>query len=375
MASLSGWKIASVRGVELRIHVSLLFLLTYVILIAALQFPYVAARSGVPPTAISGGPYVWAFLFALGLFASVALHEFAHAFAAQSMGVHVRGITLMMLGGVSEMEQIPEKRLSEFRMAMIGPITSLALAAVMLFSRPYLGNPELSFYFYWLGRANLVLGIFNLLPAFPLDGGRALRSLLASRMGMLRATAVSVQIGKAFAWFLGIMGILSFNLLLLLIAFFLYGAAQSEYSFTLTRRILRGLTAREALIATSPVSETHSLAQAADQMINEKRSLLPVLMSDNRYGLVSLADLQKIPRQDWSAVTVRELAVLSNRTLDLEEPLSEIIPELIGSPYGALPVKAGGQIVGFVRYADLAEIAALRSLSGEEEEEPGHRAA
>src|SRR4051812_5412808 len=106
---LNGWRIARIRGVDIKLHFSLLFLLLYVLMVASIQFPLVLKQSGIEPTAISGTPFTWGLIFAIGLFISIIIHEFAHVLVAQSMGVRVGGITLMMLGGMSEIEKLPEK--------------------------------------------------------------------------------------------------------------------------------------------------------------------------------------------------------------------------------------------------------------------------
>ncbi len=243
MRGLHGWRIATIRGVDLKVHISLLLLLLYVVFVAALQFPLVVQQSGIDPTSVSGGPVAWAIVFAFSLLVSVAVHEFGHVFVAQAQGVEVKGVSLMMLGGASEMERIPDRKYAEFKLAVIGPIVSLAIGAILLGLGRLTTSPSLDLFCYWVGRVNIALGVFNLLPAFPLDGGRALRSLMAVRQGQMRATQNAVRVSKVFAWVMGILGFLSLNLLLMLIAFFVYSLANAELVLQFSRKLLAGLKA------------------------------------------------------------------------------------------------------------------------------------
>ncbi|MCM2277428.1 MAG: site-2 protease family protein [Oligoflexia bacterium] len=364
MKKQSGLRIASVRGIDLRIHLSLLFLLLYVMAIATIQFPHIALRAGIDPAALAGGSAAWALLFALGLFASIALHEFGHAFTAQALGIRVNGITLMMLGGVSEMEKIPDRPLAEFKLAIVGPLVSLGLAAGLNWAGSAFERPEPYFFCYWLARANFVLAIFNLLPAFPLDGGRALRSLLALRQGNSKATRTAVRISKTLAWALGLLGALSFNLLLVLIAFFVYTAANSELFLQLSQGWLRGVSAAEVGIRLEPLPSTTRLAQAVRRMLETRATVLPLEGGPQGVRLISLSDIRKAPRRSWGDLTVSDLAVEASRAIRLEDALSEILPELAAAPHGVLPiVNAQGAPIGVIRYSDVNDVIALKSAT------------
>lgn len=359
--TLRGWKVATIRGVDLKLHVSLLFLLAYVVFIAAAQLPFVIRASGIPQEMISGPPVLWGLIFAFALFLSVVLHEFGHVITAQRMGVKVEGVTLMMLGGVSEMERIPETRLSEFKVSIIGPIVSFAIAGALFALRAASLSPEVSFFAYWLARVNLVLGIFNLLPIFPLDGGRAFRSLLSTRMSASRATGVAVKVAKGSAWVLGGLGILGFNLLLILIAFFIYSAANSELVMDVNRRKLRGVPARELMTEMHPLTGEETLLHAVNRMMASRTRILPVETAEGA-GVVGMDDLRRIPRDRWAETRVKSAMDKTPVVLDLNDPLEEHFPQLI--TYGALPVTKAGQVVGLVRQTDIAELLEFRNLTG-----------
>jgi Zn-dependent protease len=362
MDNLRGIKIATIRGIPLQLDLSLILLMIYVMVVSSAQLPFVAARAGIDPAALHWNALTWGFIFAIGLFASVVLHELGHSFVAQSAGVKVRSITLMMLGGVSAIDQIPDRPYFEFKLAVVGPLVSLVLGAILLWVRSVTGSPQLQFVCYWLGTANITLGIFNLLPAFPLDGGRALRSVLASRMGMVRGTQLAVRVSKVFAVLLGLMGFISINLLLMFIAFFIYATAQRELFFLLSKGLLQSTRVGEVAIQVDPLQETASLGLAARQMIVAKTTALPVLTSAGAPAVVTLAQIKRVPRELWGATSVRDIMSQVTRTLVESEAIGPLLPELASAPGGALPVQREGKLTGVVLYGQLAQLLELRSL-------------
>ncbi len=365
------------RGIDLNIHYSLLLLLAYIVIVASVQVPSVAASAGVQPGDLLGTPFAWGLLFAFGLFASVALHEFGHSLVAQSMGVAVHDITLMMLGGVSHMERIPDRRFAEFKMAIVGPLVSLVLAALFLFIHAAVGtaSPNILLFSYWMGSANLALAIFNLLPAFPLDGGRALRSLLAVKRGQVRATQTAVSVSRGFAWFFGVVGLLQFNLLLLLIAFFIYSAAQSELLMVVSREALADLKVSDVLLRTPVLAELETLDSAANEMLLARQVFLPVARSNGGAGVISLDRMRSVDRRLWETLKVRDAMEAQSKTVRLEQPLSEVFTEIAAARHQLLPVEEDGKILGIVRLSDVADVARFKSLEREEKGEEQRRRA
>ncbi len=366
---MKGWKIARIRGVDLEVHISLLLLMPYLIFVTAARYSIVAEGAGIDTAALRFGPWISGTILAIALFVSVVLHEFGHALTAQAQGIKVRAITLMMLGGVSQMERMPEKPYAEFKLAVVGPLVSLGISALMYMIYNNTGSPDLAFFSYWLGSINLVLAIFNMLPAFPLDGGRALRSVLAARMGMIRATRTSVSISKGFAWALGIIGLLSFNILLMLIAFFIWSAAQGELFVLLSKGILKGLKIRDVMVRVDPIGERESIARSAEAMLKLRRAMLPVLTETKLPAYVTLSQVRRVPRDFWRVTLVRDVMESARKIVDANDSVSDVITDLAAAPSGALLVSENGQIVGLVQYSDISELLQFRSLA-EEDEEP-----
>lgn len=365
MEKITGWTLFNLRGVAVKVHVSLLFLLMYVVLVGTASFSFVVRNSGIDPTTVSGSPIVWATIFAVSIIVSVFLHEFAHVLVAQAHGFKVRAITLMMLGGMSQMEKIPEKPSVEFKVSIIGPIVSLAIGGLLLWMRRLFDSPNAELFCYWIGQANVVLGIFNLIPAFPTDGGRVLRAFLVTRNGRLRGTQIAVQVSHVFAWIFGILGFLQLNLLLILVAFFIYRAAKSEFFILWGQTVLKGKKVSDLLTVTPVISESESLVQAVEKMKRTKNLLLPVIGSPENRLILSHEYVQKIPRHLWETTRVKSVAIEVPKAVKAEDTLDEIWHTALTTPARGVPVIEDNRVVGIIKTSDLVEAIAFQQLDGE----------
>ncbi|MCU0857771.1 MAG: site-2 protease family protein [Pontiellaceae bacterium] len=220
--------LAHVMGIPIRVHITLVILLIW----AAVEFGF----SGI--------------LFTSGVFISVAIHELGHSWVAIRKGCRVHEIILLPIGGIAKMERIPTQPKDEFLVAAAGPATSLLLAGLFLLLA---GGGPLREFFDYLKVINLTLCLFNLLPAFPMDGGRIFRAFMAPRIGRLKATELAARIGRIMAVAGGIFGLLNGRFLLILIAIFIYRAAGAEYRAVYMQQMSRDwLTAEQADIEVSP---------------------------------------------------------------------------------------------------------------------------
>ena len=244
-------------GIPIRLDISFLFILalfTWIVGIQVDDFTRIFnALSGtsISLSAIDSGatPYWLGFLSTLGLFVGVAVHELGHAVVARRYGVEVKDITLMFLGGVVQFNEMPRQRGAEAIVGIAGPITSVLVAGVswaLLQITPN-GASAAQFVLAFLTFQNVFLAIFNLLPALPLDGGRVLRSLLALRMPYLRATQISASVSRFIAILLGIYGLLTFSLFLVVIAFFIYSAVRSETEYAQVSELFSGIYVRDLM--------------------------------------------------------------------------------------------------------------------------------
>ena len=362
MVDSKGWRIAKIRGVDVKVHYSLLLLLPYLVLITAARFHAVAHDVGINPASLSFGPIVWGLILTLSLLGSVILHELGHSRAAQILGVRVRSITLMMLGGVSSIEKVPDRPYGEFKIAIVGPLVSFGIAGLMYGVEKLAHSPDLVFFSHWVSRINVILGVFNMLPAFPLDGGRALRSLLAVKRGQTQATEIAVKVSTGFAWALGFIAVFGFNVILLLVAFFIASAARREYAKLISKDLLRGLHASEVAVLTPVLNERQYIHESASSMIDSGQSVLPVARDNGEAAIISLAQIRCIPREYWDTTTVKDLMVHVAMTLNTNDLIRENIPALATAPMGVLPVQENNVIFGIIRYSDLSELVELSSL-------------
>jgi Zn-dependent protease/CBS domain-containing protein len=277
-----GWSIPIFRiaGIQLRIH------LTFLLLIAWLAFGYFAtARS--PEAAAS-------VVFIVLLFVCVVLHEFGHAFAAKAFGINTPDITLLPIGGVARLERMPEEPMQELTIAVAGPAVNVvialgAIAAGGTFAYPPTMERGLATA---LVTMNALLFFFNLLPAFPMDGGRVLRDLLGTRMSFARATHVAALIGQGFAFAFGFIGLL-WNPFLIFIALFVYIGASQEAALAQMKDVSRRFPVSSAMVREfRTLAETATLAEAVDALLATSQHDFPVVdESGNVAGVLTRRDL------------------------------------------------------------------------------------
>jgi Zn-dependent protease len=313
---------------------------------------------------------------ALGLFLSFVVHEFAHSMVARRHGVVMRGITLFIFGGVAEMaDETPSAR-AEFRVAVAGPIASALIAAVFL-AAARLGDalgwpvPLLGVIFY-VGMINGALVVFNLIPAFPLDGGRILRSALWSwRKDLAWATFVSSRIGVGFSYVLmavGVWSVISGNYIggiwYFLIGLFLRGAANTSYRQVVFRRSLEGETVRRFMRA-DPVTVPADLSiekLVQDHVYHYHFKMFPVVEAGNLLGCVRTREIRDVPREEWASRSVRELTipVCDENSISPEAAATEALAKMNRSETSRLLVVENGDLVGVITLKDLLKYLSLK---------------
>ncbi len=220
------FKIFSIFGIPVELHITFLALMLLIYIIAYFKIiPSINLLTAVLITLV---------------FATVVIHELSHSYLAKRYGIKIERIVLLPIGGLSEMEEIPKDPAQELRIALAGPVSNLIIAlisyVVLIISGSFL-SIVLSGALYYFIIVNLLLGLFNLLPAFPMDGGRILRAFLAERMSFIKATKLAANIGKQFAILMAIVGVF-FNFLLILIAIFVYVGADAEYKSVIVSTLL-----------------------------------------------------------------------------------------------------------------------------------------
>jgi Zn-dependent protease/CBS domain-containing protein len=311
---------------------------------------------------------------ALGLFASIVVHEFAHSLAARRVGIHMKGITLFIFGGIAEMGEEPPDARSEFLIAIAGPLASIVLSigfyAIYQISQAAGGLIGFTGVVGYLAFINLVLAIFNLIPAYPLDGGRVLRAVLWHVKKNLRwATRVSSSIGAGFGIFLiilGVMRVLYGNFIggmwFFLIGLFLHGAARASYQQLIARKALEG-EPLERFMNTDPV--TVSPALPVDRLVEEyvykyHYKLYPVVEDQKLIGCVNFRDIRSVEKDKWSTTPVKQLmqpCSLEN-TIEPQADAVQALSKMNSNATSRLMVVDHGRLAGIVALKDM-----LRFLS------------
>ena len=370
-------QIGKLAGIPVKLHWSFLLVIPLFAWIIGSQIrlttELIATLFGVPidVTLIAAGlnPYILGSIVALGLFVGVFIHEMAHSLIAKAKGIEIHSITLLILGGVSQMEEtMPDPKI-ELPMALAGPMTSLALglisAALVYIFDAVVPDPAVAgvlvFTFGYLGLLNILLFGFNLLPAFPMDGGRVLRAWLARRMPLSRATRIAADVGKGFAVVFGIVGLLFLNPILIIIAFFIYIGASQEATVLRYNILLQDITVADAMSSpVATVEPTLPLSRLVEMMYETKHLGFPVVDRGALVGIVALADIHKITPQDREAMQVRDVMTRNPTTLPPSAPLLDALKIITGKDIGRIPVVLDGALVGIVTRTDVLRVMELR---------------
>jgi len=362
------FRVFTLWGFPIRVHFSFLLVLPVLAWMFGQVFASRAAArmADVPQEQLVRMPYLWGLGMAVALFLSVLVHELAHSFYARRKGGEVSDITLMMMGGVSRVTRMPEGHRHEALMALAGPVTSLGLGVLFLGLYVALAGvayPNLRFGFFYLGQLNIILGFFNLLPAFPMDGGRILRAGLTGRLGRPKATRVAGAVGKVFAVLFGLLGLLGANLLLIAIAFFVYMGAEAETREVATQARLERLRVKDVMVArTASVEAWQPLSQVAALLRLERRRAMPVVEAGRVVGVVTVGMVRQIPEERRPEVRVREVAQPVPGVTP-ESSAWEALRELGKNRLPQLPVVGPeGELLGTLTQDDLLRALELREL-------------
>ncbi len=364
-----GQRVFTIRGIPIEINYSWFLIVALVAWsLAAQHFP--AEVPGLTPLTYWG----LGIISALALFASVLLHELGHSVVAQRNGIAIRGITLHVFGGVAKLAREADSPGVEFRVAAAGPAVSfaLALASDLLLRLPAWPAPAAAFLAY-LRLVNGLLGAFNLVPGFPLDGGRILRAFLWWWKGDLQqATRVAGAIGGGFAYALMLLGVANFawgnpvgGLYYLFIGVFLKQAADASVQQVAWRRALQGITVGDVMSReVVTVDPGLTLSRLADDLFWRHRfTSFPVVEGGQVVGIVALKHLRDYPRERWGEVRVREAMLRFGPEVQAgpREAVLDAFTRLLQNPVGRMAVvEGGGRLVGYLSVKDMVHILALR---------------
>ncbi len=359
-------KLIRVKGIDIKVH------LTFVLILVWAAYRWGVGMGGGPKGALYG------IVVILLLFVCVTLHELAHSLTAVRYGVKVRGITLLPIGGISQMEEMPKKPKEELLMSVVGPLTNFVIAAVLIVvSVPFswkiglsaqqlnevLGSVRWSGLPSYLAIANIMLGIFNLLPAYPMDGGRVLRSVLALRLDHAKATAWAVNIGQGMAWLLGLWGVLSGVWTLVIIAVFIYLGASQEGQMIEAKGVLGKLSVRQAMTGKfQTVRPEAPLSEVVDLILHSFQTDFPVVEEGRLAGFISEFDLVGALKTYGPEVAVKQVMKTEVPTADPDETLFEARQRMGMARLKSMPVLKEGRLEGMLTAHDISEAFLFTSL-------------
>lgn len=341
----SSFRIGKIAGIEVDVHITLFIIL--ILFSYALYFtPYPYGFFGLPYG--STVKIILSIASAISLFIAVLLHELSHSIIGRRRGVKVKGIILFIFGGVSMLEDMPKEPKKEIEIAFAGPLLSILLGVtfygISLVHIPILAEFSRVFAIY-----NIVLALFNLLPAFPLDGGRILRGIIAKRTGFVNATRIAAETGKLMAFLIGIFG-LFVNPWLILIAFFIYMGANEEEKIVMIENVLKRVKIMD-IMSPDPlvIAPDTKVGEVLELMLAKKHLGYPVVENGKLVGIVTLKDVSNASAETPVAeVMTKDVVTIS--------PLSsafEAFKLMNEKKIGRLPVVDGGRVIGIVSRTDL----------------------
>ncbi|MDG5819812.1 CBS domain-containing protein [Natronococcus sp. A-GB7] len=384
------FRIGSLLGIPIKLDVTFLLILPVFAWLIAIQVgDLVPVLNGVLGTAIDveavttgSTPWLLGAAAAIGLFASVLAHELGHSVVAIRYGFPIDSITLWLLGGVAQLSEQPTNWRQELAIAIAGPIVSVGLGvgfyALVVATPATLETAQ--FVFAYLAVINVVLAAFNMLPGFPMDGGRVLRAILGRNRPFAVATAQAAQVGKTFALLLGLFGLLAFNIFLIAIAFFIYIAATGEARQTAIQAAIEGITVADLMTPVDEldtVSPETTITELLDAMMEHRHTGFPVVEHGSVAGVVTLEDARTVPPSERGSRTVRDVMTTDLETLSPSEEAWEALVSLQRNDIGRLVVLDDRErLAGLVTRTDVItalNIGAVRSAYGSTERASGER--
>jgi len=380
---LRSFRIGSLFGIPIKLDLTFLLVLPLFAYLIGLQIEPVGELlneflgAGLDLGAITAGSMPWLLGFgaAVGLFVGVVLHELGHSLTAQRYGYPIDSITLWLLGGIAALSEIPENWRQELAIAIAGPIVSV-LVGIASFGLFYLvpeGFDGTRFVLAYLAVLNVALAGFNMIPAFPMDGGRVLRALLARGQPYAQATQQAASIGKLFAIAMGLLGLFAFNIILIALAFFVYIAASSEAQQVTMRAAFEGVTVSDIM---TPARELHTVepnttvAELIQRMFTERHTGYPVverqlLDGERLVGLVTLSDARDINPVEREAYTVADVMSTDLKTITPNSDAMTAIERMQNDDIGRLlVVDSQEDLVGLISRSDLMTAFDIAQQSG-----------
>ena len=343
-----------IAGIPIQCHVTFVLMVVWIALSRGLF-------TGQPARALT------AVALLLLVFLCVLLHELGHALAARRYGVRTRDITLLPIGGLARLERMPDKPSQELVVALAGPAVNVVIAVSLGLvlrglARPFVDLLMQGSLLESLLAVNVWMILFNMIPAFPMDGGRVLRSLLAMRLPFERATRIASGIGQFVALLFGAVGVFSHNVLLMIIALFVFIAAGEERNVAQTRASIQGLPVRDGMLTEFRwLDATDPLGLAVRYLMAGSQTDFPVLEGHRPVGVLSSPALIAALSRVGPEAPVGTVVERSGMTCEAGDPLDDVLAGLRGSGRSAIPVMSQGSLVGLLTIENAGELLLVRN--------------
>ncbi len=353
-------RIAKVAGIDVYVHA------TFSLLILWVALSYWQQSHSVAETFVG-------IAFTLALFLCVVLHEFGHALTARKYGIKTRDITLLPIGGLARLERMPDDPREELWVALAGPAVNVVIAGFLSIALYLTGGFQplrdltitAGSFIERLILVNIILVVFNLIPAFPMDGGRVLRALLATRMPYARATNIAAACGQGIALLFGFLGFFG-NPMLVFIALFVWIGASQEASMVQIKTGLEGVPVRRAMLTEfRTLAPTDTLARAVELIIIGSQHDFPVVDDGNILGLATRKDLMIGLAHHGRTAPISEIMTKEYQSLDANEPLTNALARMQETDCQTAPVVENGRIVGMMTMENIGEFMMIRSALDE----------
>ncbi|MFC6769031.1 CBS domain-containing protein [Natrinema soli] len=368
---MRSFRIGSLFGIPIKLDLTFLLVLPLFAYLIGAQIETVAGilndglAAGIDVGTITAGsmPWLLGLAAAIGLFVGVVLHELGHSLTARRYGFPIESITLWLFGGIAAFSEMPEDWRQELNIAVAGPIVSVLVGvgsyALFVVTPESLNGPR--FVLGYLAVLNVALAFFNMLPAFPMDGGRVLRALLARSQPYAQATQQAASVGKLFAVLMGLFGLFSGNIILIGVAFFVYIAASSEAQQVTMKAAFQDVIVGDIM---TPASELHTVepettvAELIRRMFTERHTGYPVVDTDafegeRLIGLVTLTDAREIEPVERDAYTVEDVMTTELQTITPDSDAMTAIDRMREHDIGRLLVVDDDDLVGLISRTDV----------------------
>jgi len=385
------FRIGSAFGIPIQLDLTFLIVLPLFAWIIGVQIGQTVTLlndvwgAGLPVGPLEAGAVRWVLglAAATGLFVGVVLHELGHSLVAIRYGYPISSITLWLFGGIAQLDEMPEDWRHELVIALAGPVVSVALGVlsyVGFLLAPGGDGVVLAagkFLLGYLALMNVALAVFNMLPGFPMDGGRVLRALLARNRGYARATKIAAEVGKAFAFLLGLFGLFGpGSLFLVAIAFFIYIGASGEAQQTMMKAAFDGFEVRDIMTPADrvqTVAADASVAELIERMFRERHTGFPVVRSGEIIGLVTLEDARAVREVERDAYRVEEVMTTDLETVEPTASAMDAMERLQRNNIGRLLVYDDGEFVGLLTRSDLLTALNIIKEGGNVRRQPSPR--